>query len=318
MVERLYLTTERVIELLRSKPGEAFTSRELAAWLLKAFPDECRRKMERSKNQRLKTDHDLVQQLSAEIKPSTIGKYPFIKTLEERPRRFYFTELSDEQEIALVEKSEQPAASTVPKIDTALSETDLYPLLAQYLALEFDLCTKRIDEKRSSNRRGPGGNAWLYPDMVSLEDITRDWDRDIRDCVGELAAPKARLWSFEVKKLLNRSNIREAYFQAVSNSSWAHYGYLVAGRIEGVDTRKELRMLYGLHGIGVIQLKIGDINESEVLIPARFRAEVDWNTANRLCEENSDFRQFVKLVRQFHQTDEVPATGWDGQPSRSD
>ena len=203
-------------------------------------------------------------------------------------------------------------------MEMAFSEADLYPLLAQYLAAEFDVYTKRIDEKRSSNRRGLSGNIWLYPDMVSLENLTRDWDRDLRDCVGEMTAPKARLWSFEVKKLLNRSNIREAYFQAVSNSSWAHYGYLVAGRIEGADTLKELRMLYGLHGIGVIQLNVEDIAESEVLIPARFRTEVDWSTANRLCEENTDFRQFIKLVRQFHQTGEVPETGWDGQPRRSD
>jgi hypothetical protein len=54
------------------------------------------------------------------------------------------------------------------------------------------------------------------------------------------------------------------------------------------------------------------------VIPARFRTEVDWSTANRLCEENSDFRQFIKLVRQFHQTNEVPETGWDGQPRRGD
>jgi hypothetical protein len=137
--------------------------------------------------------------------------------------------------------------------------------------------------------------------------------------VRELAAPKARLWSFEVKKLLNRASVREAYFQAVSNSSWAHYGYLVAGRIEGADTLKELRMLYGLHGIGIIQLDLeNDLMDSQVLIPARFRAEVDWNTVNRLCEENTDFRQFVKMVRQFHQTDDVPMAGWDETPGNDD
>ena len=318
MEEKFSLTTERVAELLRSKPGEAFTARALAAWLLKSFPHECRQKIERSKNQRLKTEVDLIQQLAAEIQPRNFSKDPYIKTIEERPRRFYYSERSDEEELALMEKDNPSGLSTTPTVEMALSEADLYPLLAQYLAAEFDVYTKRIDEKRSSNRRGLSGNIWLYPDMVSLENLTRDWDRDLRDCVGEMTAPKARLWSFEVKKLLNRSNIREAYFQAVSNSSWAHYGYLVAGRIEGADTLKELRMLYGLHGIGVIQLNVEDIAESEVLIPARFRTEVDWSTANRLCEENTDFRQFIKLVRQFHQTGEVPETGWDGQPRRSD
>jgi hypothetical protein len=318
MEEKFSLTTERVAELLRSKPGEAFTARALAAWLLKSFPHECRQKMERSKNQRLKTEIDLIQQLAAEIQPRNFSKDPYIKTIEERPRRFYYSERSDEEELALMEKDNHSGLGTTPTMEMPLSEADLYPLLAQYLAAEFDVYTKRIDEKRSSNRRGLSGNIWLYPDMVSLENLTRDWDRDLRDCVGEMTAPKARLWSFEVKKLLNRSNTREAYFQAVSNSSWAHYGYLVAGRIEGPDTLKELRMLYGLHGIGVIQLNVEDIAKSEVVIPARFRTEVDWSTANRLCEENTDFRQFIKLVRQFHQTGEVPETGWDGQPRRGD
>jgi hypothetical protein len=317
-MEEKFSLMERVAELLRSKPGEAFTARALATWLLKSFPHECRQKMERSKNQRLKTEVDLIQQLAAEIKPHNFSKDPHIKTIEDRPRRFYYSERSDEEEIALMEKDNPSSSGTTPTMEMAFSEADLYPLLAQYLAAEFDVYTKRIDEKRSRNRRGLSGNIWLYPDMVSLENLTRDWDRDLRDCVGEMTAPKARLWSFEVKKLLNRSNTREAYFQAVSNSSWAHYGYLVAGRIEGADTLKELRMLYGLHGIGVIQLNVEDIAESEVVIPARFRAEVDWSTANRLCEENTDFRQFIKLVRQFHQTGEVPETGWDGQPRRGD
>jgi len=317
MEEKFSLTTERVAELLRSKPGEAFTAKALAQWLTRAFPEECRKKFERSKNTRLTTEEGFWRQLAAEI-PTRMRACPHIKTIEERPRRFYYSERSDEEELALIEKDNQPSLGTTPTMEMALSEADLYPLLAQYLAAEFDVYTKRIDEKRSSNRRGLSGNIWLYPDMVSLENLTRDWDRDLRDCVGEMTAPKARLWSFEVKKLLNRSNTREAYFQAVSNSSWAHYGYLVAGRIEGADTLKELRMLYGLHGIGVIQLNVEDIAESEVVIPARFRAEVDWSTANRLCEENTDFRQFIKLVRQFHQTGEVPETGWDGQPRRGD
>ena len=33
-----------------------------------------------------------------------------------------------------------------------------------------------------------------------------------------------RLWSFEVKKTLTVANIRKCFFQAVSNSSWAHEG----------------------------------------------------------------------------------------------
>jgi hypothetical protein len=313
MKTKISLTKERVIDYLRSNPEKPFTAMQLAQMLTKHFPEECRKKFDLSKNTRLTTEEGFWRQLAAEI-PTRMRTSPNIKTIEERPLRFYYSERSDEEQLALMEKNNQPSPDITSAMEISISESELYPLLAHYLAEEFNLYTMRIDEKKSSNRRGTGGNVWLYPDMVSLENLTHDWNRDLRDCIGEMTAPRAQLWSFEVKKLLNRSNVREAYFQAVSNSSWANYGYLVVGRIEGGDTVKELRMLYGLHGIGVIQLNIKDIAESEVVIPARFRNDIDWSTANRLCEENSDFRQFVKLVRQFHQTDEVPETGWDGHP----
>jgi hypothetical protein len=34
---------------------------------------------------------------------------------------------------------------------------------------------KRIDEKRASNRRGPNGNKWLFPDLAGIEDLSADW-----------------------------------------------------------------------------------------------------------------------------------------------
>jgi uncharacterized protein len=126
--------------------------------------------------------------------------------------------------------------------------------------------------------------------------------QEIKQVVKEYADQKTRLWSFEVKILLNRSNVREAFFQAVSNSSWANFGYLVATEVEGPDTMKELRMLHGLHGIGVIQIDPDNPAESQILVPARERIDVDWATCNRLAQENKDFLQFAKLVRQFYQT----------------
>jgi uncharacterized protein len=125
------------------------------------------------------------------------------------------------------------------------------------------------------------------------------------------ADKKTKLWSFEVKKLLNRSNVREAFFQAVSNSSWANFGYLVVADIEGTDTLKELRMLFPLHGIGLIQIDTENPSESQILIPARERGDVDWATCNHLTDENKDFLSFVKLVRQFHQTGDPRRKDWD-------
>lgn len=184
----------------------------------------------------------------------------------------------------------------------------------EFLAAEFGLHVKRIDEKRSSNRRGPQGNRWLFPDLVAMENLSAGWVPEVRDCVSQVGATKARLWSFEVKILLNRSNVREAYFQAVSNSSWANFGYLVASEIEGSEALSELRMLSALHGIGLIKLDSDNPPESQILIPARERPEIDWNNCNRLAEENKDFLQVITLVRQFHQTGDPRPKDWD-QPA---
>jgi len=176
---------------------------------------------------------------------------------------------------------------------------------------EFEVYSKRIDEKRSSNKRGPNGNRWLYPDLVGMEDLGVDWHQEVKDCVNQYSDKRTKLWSFEVKLLINRSNVRECFFQSVSNSSWSNFGYLVAAEIEGQDTLKELRMLFAAHGIGLIKLDVESPSESQVLIPARERGEIDWDTANRLATENKDFLEYVKLVKQFYQTGEARLVDWD-------
>ena len=114
-----------------------------------------------------------------------------------------------------------------------------------------------------------------------------------------------------MKLLVNRSNVREVYFQSVSNSSWANFGYLVTAEVEGVETIKELRMLAGLHGIGLIKLDVDNPAESQILIPAKERNSIDWNTANRLATENKDFRSFLELIKEFHQTGNPRKAEWD-------
>ena len=70
-------------------------------------------------------------------------------------------------------------------------------------------------------------------------------------------------------------------------------------------------MLFAAHGIGLIKLDAENPSESQVLIPAREKSEIDWDTANRLATENKDFLKYVKLVRQFYQTGEAHFADWD-------
>lgn len=229
-----------------------------------------------------------------------------IKTTEERPRKFYYTEKSDSDEVEEVE-----IASKASIESKAVKEHDLYPMLSDFLWSELGVYSKRIDEKCSKNNRGPGGNKWLYPDVVGMEDLSAEWNNETKDCVKQYSDKKTKLWSFEVKILINRSNVREVFFQTVSNSSWANFGYIVASEISGSEALKELRMLSSLHGIGFIRLNIENPAESEIIIPAREKIDIDWNNANRLAEENKDFLEYIKLVRQFYQTGDVRKVDWD-------
>jgi uncharacterized protein len=311
---------KRLIEYLRDNPDTTHTAREIGYWIIEHFPADCAAKMAASKGGYIKTDGDLAQQLAAEIssnRPSLQQLYPQLKTTESRPRRYYWTEKDAGEEVATAEQADVAGALSPPQADiatssasTKLSEHDLYPMLTVYLDTEHGVVSGRIDEKRSSNHARGGANEWLHPDLVGMEDLSSDWTRELRDCARELAARRARLWSFEVKLLINRSNVRKSYFQAVSNSSWAHFGYLVAEKIEGDGTMKELTMLAAAHGIGVIQLDSAAPTESQVMIPARERPDVDWDMCNRLAEENMDFVAYIERIKHFHQTGKVSRMEW--------
>ncbi len=301
----------KVFEFLKDNSEKKFTAREIASWIFETFPEYIEKKKSRSKAIviPLNNNEAVIQQVIAEIssqRPRLQKKYPQIKTTEGRPRKYYYTVSSDSEEVKKVESLALNTKDTTP-----IKEHSLYPILSEFLLSELDLHSKRIDEKRSKNSHGPRGNKWLYPDLVGLEDLSKDWNREIKDCVKEYADKKTKLWSFEVKILVNRSNIREVFFQTVSNSSWANFAYLVASELEGTETLKELRILSSLHGIGFILLNIENPSESEIIIPAKERLEIDWNTANRLATENKDFIEYIKIVRQFYQTGEIRKQDWD-------
>lgn len=299
-----------VLDFLQDHPEEKFTAREIAEWIFATYPSECKEKRNRSKATVLPIDSDkaLVQQIVAEIasqRPLLESRNKQLKTTEGRPRRYYFSSKSDEAEVTATENEHK----LTPDENDTYTEHELYTMLSEFLWRDSSVFSKRINDKRARNSRGPGGNHWLFPDLIGFEDLGREWSLEIRQCVQQISDRKTKFWSFEVKKLINRSNVREAYFQAVSNSSWANIGYLVTAEIQNAE--KELRILAGLHGIGVIKLDIESPADSEFIIPARERPDVDWNAANRLAEENPDFMNCIKLVRQFYQTGEIRESDWD-------
>ena len=306
-----------VAEFLKSNAEERFTAREIAEWILSAHPDavEAKRKASRAKKVPLDSDRAMIQQIVAEIgsRRPALEERSNIRTTEGRPRRYFFSNLSAEEEAeevivpTTVSHDQEPSRG----FKATITEHDLYPIFIRYAADELKLLSKRIDERKSSNNRGQNGNRWLFPDIVAMEDLSASWDRDVVDCAREYSDKKSKLWSFEIKLRLNSTNVRESFFQAVSNSSWANNSYLVAAEIIGEQTEGELRILSALHGVGVIRIDQYDPSDSQILIPSREKPDVDWNSINRLVEQNSDFREYVRLIRHFYQTGEPIHSMWD-------
>ena len=338
--EQKFTAREIADECLRKNPEQKFTAREIAEWALNNYEKECQNKKNRSSV--INSDEALLRRISVEIRaqtPRLLEKNSGIKVTKDLPRKYYYTESSDGDEAGhsqdtasdpaeaaatfgatAAERAKKPPEDALnaatASSSTGIKEKDLYPVLIKFLWSALKIYSKRIDEKRSSNSSGARTNRWLYPDIVALEDLSEDWHREIKDCVKERSDKKTRLWSFEVKKKISRSNVREYYFQAVSNSSWANFGYLAADEI-GNETLRELRILAGLLGVGLIKLDRGHPSGSQIVIPAKERLEVDWSAANRLAKENKDFLNFIKLVREFHQTGRVYAGSWDTKIQRN-
>ncbi len=293
---------KRVFELLAANPDKKFKAREIATWLCETYPQEAEAKLESSSF--IKSRTELINQLVAEIganRPSWQLRYEELRTTEDRPRLYYWTKKSEHEEVIEAEAKEKPVTGE----KSAFSEQDLYPPAVNFLAAEYSVHAFRIDERKSSNAGSSGSNRWLYPDVVGIQSLAQGLNAEVAEAIRASTDRKAKLWSVEVKVLLNRSNVREAYYQAVSNSSWANLGYLAATQIEGAGTLDELRILFGMHGIGLIKLDRENPAESEILIPARERQEIEWAMCSRLANENSDFRSFIKKVRHFFQTGDL-------------
>jgi hypothetical protein len=223
----------------------------------------------------------------------------FIK-VGRRPARFFLKDRQSEVPSDLVseiEKGEVKRTTVTPKF----KERDLHPLLAYfaYANPSFNrgrsIHTKTILHEKSVKQ---GYNEWVHPDMVGFYLPIEDWRPEVIEFNRLSDNNSIRLFSFEIKKTLSKVNYRESYFQAVSNSSWAHEGYLVAAEVlQDDDFLAELERLAASFGIGIIHLDLTDIDSSSVLYPARVRGTLDWETINKLCDQNPDFKKFIEDVK---------------------
>lgn len=301
---------ENYIDLIyqhtKSNAGTQFSMKELATLIFETFPERHEKRVSAPNfGNRDKVITSIAASLGKQFRSRLTKSYPKIKEHNTSP--------------VTVSWSRQHAFKFEKQVDHEDDdesdswdgkEESLYPIFNKFLHENHRLYPMRIDEKRSKNQRGKGGNEWLYPDIVALHPMEQEWSSNIRQCANLSYGEVINLWSFEVKKSLTTGNVRKCYFQAVSNSSWANYGYLVATTIDNEDVLRELKMLHALHGIGVMLMDPVNPGLTKTILPAEKREKIDWFSANRLAEENRDFMEFTTNTSDYLQTKRLKIRDW--------
>jgi len=218
-------------------------------------------------------------------------KTPFAQT-DTRPKRFYLKG----QKVSLPEIDElaEPEKAVVKKKKFEYLEKDLHAYLSYYAYYHLRCYTKTINHSQSTKKEF---GEWVHPDMVGCYYPLEDWKSEVYELSSAIGNVSIKLLSFEIKRELSFANLRESFFQAVSNSSWANESYLVASRVStDTDFMDELTRLSTSFGIDIIELNMEDPHSSKIALPARYKEALDWETINKLTM-NQDFKEFLSRVK---------------------
>lgn len=227
---------------------------------------------------------------------------PFV-IVDYRPKRFWLKaregELDSEEmqkKIYQREEKEEQEGDDENESRGGFNERKLHPLAVRFLHDNFGLYCETIFHE-SSKRAKSGRNQWIHPDIVGVHYPQKIQNQATVELLKNFGKIPYKLYSFELKIRLNLSNLKNYYFQAVSNSSWANEGYLVFLHwSEEEEIREELERLNQAFGIGVIQLDCEDINNARIIFPAKDREVLDFQTIDLLAEENKGFENFIKNI----------------------
>lgn len=230
--------------------------------------------------------------------------YMDIKTNEENSR---FIQLSKRpalfalqgQKFAPKEIVNRQAEAENTEEEKGYVERDLHPVLVKYLRADayFRCHTKTVYHEKSAKGK-PNQDKWTYPDLIGVHFPYDDYDKLTLETLDLFNERSYKIFSFEMKKKIDLGSLRSEYFQAVSNSSWANEGYLVAPKIttENEDFMSELTLLNGAFGIGVIRLNIEHPEESEILMRGKYKQALDANMLDKLISKNRDVKKIFECV----------------------
>jgi len=245
----------------------------------------------------------------------------FIK-VGKRPAKFFLKSKENILTNELIQRIDADPPTISKREKSNYTERELHPILSYfaYTNSQFNrgkaILTKTIFHEKS---RKDGLSEWSHPDMVGVYIPIDDWNREIIELNTISNSNAITLYSFELKKKIDRSNYREYFFQAVSNSSWANEGYLAAPSIsEDDELLNELERLTTSFGVGLIQIDLEDIDASKVVFRATKKKELDWETMNKLSDMNQDFRKFLQDVKIDFDSKRIHKFEYDHIPSDID
>jgi hypothetical protein len=264
----------------------------------------------------------------------SLGAYMYVETKENassdivrvgrRPVRFWlkFRPLPDGwTPSGPGDESRHPpaTASGTEAKEKAWLEKDLHPLLADFARTRLDGVRVKTIRHTTSTKKSFG--EWVHPDMIGARFPMSALDERVTiEFASAVRAPLLRLFSFELKRSVDFGNLREVFFQAVSNSSWAHEAYLVAAhwRVDEDEFMDELARLCQSFGIGAIQLNLEDPTQSKIVLQATPRQELDWATLDKLVAMNPDVAQFLETVRIDLNANKIHEAEYDQPPKDSE
>ncbi len=207
---------------------------------------------------------------------------------------YYLSKYSQNIENITISKTQKNTTS-----DVTFHERDLHPLLCCFLQHQGIMAKTIFHEK---SKKDDEHQKWIHPDIIGAKFVEQT--NTISNLLFKAISKKdsLRLYSYELKrKIDNDYELKKCFFQAVSNSSWANNGYLVAFEINE-DLKDELARLNHSFGIGFILLKANPY-ESQVLFEAKDR-QIDFKTVSKLCDINPPFKDFIKSVEATLTADE--------------
>lgn len=230
------------------------------------------------------------------------------------PTRYFLVTVENQSTNDAVTRKEEAIAQKEAEIEKQFDkkrqnekvEEGLYPKLIEYLmSQDGNVRCKQIDHTKSSKQSDVRKqNMWVYPDLISIQ-FPSGLNQITAQALRIFNEKSYKVSSYEVKINITKGSLREQYFQAVSNSTWANEGYLVAAEIQDDPALREtIFALNNLFGIGVIQLNEENPSKSKIVVHAKPRENIDAMALNHLIKNNADIRNVFSAIRRYEENND--------------